>query len=285
MKLQDRFSRALDQFHAAPLHKLIRPGMHKFARRCLARKNIFNGVVRVPLFFEQSMDVVLPEVVSEVIYTYGFFDEEVTAMVLQAVQAGDVVVDIGAHFGYFTLLFSHIAGPAGRVLSFEPTPSTFAILKQNVAGNANCEIFNVAAGDMRANLEITDFGLQHCAWNTLAVQARLPDLMASRALKKVDVEVVALDAFLAEKNARPTFIKIDAENFEENVIKGLLTTICRRATKILMETGSDCSLNAGSLLMAAGLRPHVLGPDRKLTACHDEWAVANFKYKDILFLP
>jgi protein-L-isoaspartate O-methyltransferase len=73
---------------------------------------------KADLFFGRAMTVILPEIISQQIYTYGLFDEIVTGMVLRTVRQGDVVLDIGAHFGYFTLLFAHLAGESGRVVSF-----------------------------------------------------------------------------------------------------------------------------------------------------------------------
>ena len=74
------------------------------------------------------MSVVLPEMISLQLYMYGLFDELVTGMALRAGRQGDVVLDVGAHFGYFTLLFSRLVGESGRIVSLEPTPSTFAVL-------------------------------------------------------------------------------------------------------------------------------------------------------------
>ena len=283
--LQGQFERATSRFHHAKLLKLISPCAHKLLRRRLARSGFFGGPVSAELFFGEDMEVVLPEVVSEVLYTYGLFDEEVTGMVLRAVRPGDVVLDIGAHFGYFTLLLSHMVGNTGRVLSFEPTPSTFEVLGRNTAGRGNVEIFNLAAGGVDARLDITDFGLKYCAWNTLATEARMPQLTRDGVAAKVEVGVVALDAFLAARNLQPDFIKIDAENFEADVIRGLVATLRAKPARVLMETGSAASLSAGESLLELGLRPHVADPAGELQPWSGAYADANARYKDILFLP
>lgn len=283
--LQTQFERALRRFHHPKLFKLISPGAHKFLRRRCARNGFFDGKVNAPLFFGEDMQVVLPEVVSEVIYTYGLFDEDVTHMVLRTVQPGDVVLDIGAHFGYFTRLLSHLVGHAGRVLAFEPTPSTFEVLGRNTLGRNNIEIFNLAAGATDAHQEIMDFGLKYCAWNTLAPQARMPHLTQDGTAKRIQVGVVALDTFLAARHVQPDFIKIDAENFEADVVQGLAETLRLKPAKVLMETGSDGSLRAGKFLLELGLKPHVTNPGGELVIWPGALAQANMRYKDILFLP
>src|SRR5258708_1459179 len=50
----------------------------------------------------------------------GFFEGSATNFVIQFVKEGMTIVDVGANFGYFSLLFSKLVGPTGRVIAFEP---------------------------------------------------------------------------------------------------------------------------------------------------------------------
>lgn len=79
-------------------------------------------------FWGDKMLVLLPESVSLSIFLLGFFEEGLTSMVLENVDEGDVFIDVGAHFGYYTLISSLLVGTTGQVHSFEPTPSTYEIL-------------------------------------------------------------------------------------------------------------------------------------------------------------
>ncbi len=65
------------------------------------------------------------------------------------IRAGDWVVDIGANIGQYTVLFSKLVGPAGRVIAFEPIPETFELLCANVAilGTRNTTLINAAASN------------------------------------------------------------------------------------------------------------------------------------------
>lgn len=283
--LYSQFDLALKRFHNPKLLKLLSPGAHKLLRRRLARWGLLGGRISTELFFGCDMEIVLPEVVSEVLYCYGMFDAEVTNMILQAVQPGDVVLDVGAHFGYFTLLFSHMVGDSGRVLSFEPTPSTFKVLGRNTHGRDNVEVINFAAGNVDARLNILDFGLKYCAWNTLAAEARMSQLTHDNTAERVEVGVVALDGLLSARHLQPDFIKIDAENFEADVILGLIRTLTTKPTKVLMETGSESSLRAGELMLELGLRPNIADETGSLKQLPGDFTEANRLYKDILFLP
>jgi len=228
------------------------------------------------------MDIVLPEVISQQIYTYGFFDETVTWLALHAARQGDTVIDVGAHFGYFSLLFSHMVGFSGRVISFEPTPSTYAVLSRNVQDFRNVTALNAAAGAVEENCQMTDYGLKYCAWNTLSDASRLPDLL-HEAESYHNVKVICLDHWLAAAGIQPNVVKIDAENCEDKVIAGLSHTLKMGHPRILMETGSVQSLKAGQVLLAEGYRVYVSEGVGSLTCWKGTLEEANTQYKDILF--
>ncbi len=263
--------------------KLFNPGIAKFVVRKWARARGHAMPRQVRLFSGAEMTVVLPEIISEAIYTYGMFDETVTWMVLQSVREGSAVLDVGAHYGYFSLLLSQLTGPAGRVYSFEPSPSTYATLAANAARAANVTPVNSAAGDTNGSVEIADYGLKYSAWNTLAPTSRMPEILDRENVRRVSIETVRLDDFAAERGIIPGFIKIDAENYEYQVIRGLLQTISRAHPTILMETGSPESLAAGELLLQQGYEIWVSDGPRSLYQWENGLKEANARYKDILF--
>ena len=58
---------------------------------------------------------------SRINFFLGTYEPEQTQAFQEIVRPGSVVYDVGAHYGYYTLLASVLAGPAGRVLAFEPS--------------------------------------------------------------------------------------------------------------------------------------------------------------------
>jgi FkbM family methyltransferase len=229
------------------------------------------------------MTVVLPEIISRQLYVYGLFDELATGMALRAVRQGDVVLDVGAHFGYFTLLFSRLVGESGRIVSLEPTPSTFAVLQRNTANLSNVTRLKVAAGRHNGSLTISDFGLTHSAWNRVSVSSRLPAHVA-QPKARVEVAVIRLDDWCERKGIHPTLIKIDAENFETEVIDGLAETLARSHPRILMKTGSAQAVRAGKALMDLGYQVFVSTRPGVLTLQKDCVEEALMRHKDVLFV-
>ena len=97
----------------------------------LLRKLNINKFVFAKTFWDRSMLVVIPEVVSSDIYRFGFIEPNVARSIIKFVSKNDVVIDVGAHFGFFTILMAELVGSKGKVHSFEPIPSTFNVLKKN----------------------------------------------------------------------------------------------------------------------------------------------------------
>lgn len=52
----------------------------------------------------------------------GTYERHVQRLFCERIHPGDVVLDIGANVGFFTLLASKLAGPDGHVHAFEPVP-------------------------------------------------------------------------------------------------------------------------------------------------------------------
>lgn len=67
----------------------------------------------------------------------GVYEPFETELVQKEIKRGDVVLDIGANIGYWTLIFAKLVGEEGRVFAFEPDPTNFALLNNNIVKNEN----------------------------------------------------------------------------------------------------------------------------------------------------
>lgn len=146
------------------------------------------------------------------------------------VKDGDWVLDVGANVGHYTKRLSELVGPSGRVLAFEPIPSTFSIL----AGNAqrfrhrNVTLFNLAISD-RADLVgmsvpvSLDGAANYYRAHITEDSSAGPTVLAC-----------VLDEMRIVK--RVALIKVDAEGHERSVLGGMLRLIARDKPTLIVET-------------------------------------------------
>jgi FkbM family methyltransferase len=94
----------------------------------------------------------------EVCFT-GRYEPQETAVVQAVLKPGMTFVDVGANWGYFTLLAAHLVGPAGCVLSLEPDPRLHRMLQTNLTMNrlGPVKTFAVAAGASDGWLTLAGF--------------------------------------------------------------------------------------------------------------------------------
>ncbi len=172
-------------------------------------------------FWGDRLRVRLPDEISIAIRRHGFIEYELSAFLLRHLRTGATFLDVGAHLGYFTVLAARCVGESGRVVSFEPTPATYALLAQNVAGLGNVTAVPAAVWSSPGTLSLTDHGVGYSPYNS-AYRSRLPAAVRQRVATTVhEVAAVTLDEFVAARALTPDVVKIDAESAEKNVLEGM----------------------------------------------------------------
>lgn len=151
-------------------------------------------------------------------YVLAPYEPRTTRWFRQAICPGAAVLDIGAQFGYFSIIAALQAGPAGRVVAFEPEPRNQQFFSANVraAGVANqVTLAPVAAGAARAKIPLFAYARSdsHGMYPIPGVPVR----------EVLEVEVVAGDEYLAGRKF--DVIKIDVEGHEPAVLAGMPKTI------------------------------------------------------------
>jgi FkbM family methyltransferase len=149
----------------------------------------------------------------------GFYEKGISDITARIVRAGDLVIDIGANFGWYTMLLCKGVGPNGQVHSFEPNSKMFSVLTQNIALNdfqdrAFAKQIGIGSEKNVAHLSASEgeFGLGHI------VNERELSTANSKDVQQVQIDM--LDSLFASSVGRISFIKIDVEGFEPFVIKG-----------------------------------------------------------------
>jgi FkbM family methyltransferase len=166
-------------------------------------------------------------------------EEATTNLFKKIVKEGDVVIDLGANIGYFTLLAAKLVGSNGKVFAFEPEPKNFSYLKKNVELNnyTNVIIEQKAVSNYngRTKLFICPYDSGHHTINRPngieAYRLGRPGEITS-----IDIEVVTLDNYLRNKTYRVDVIKIDVEGAEALVFEGMKEILSKNQNiKIFLE--------------------------------------------------
>ena len=183
------------------------------------------------------MIVVFPEPISIAIFRKGFYEEGLTQMLLSNLGPGSVFFDVGAHFGYFTMVAAKVVGETGHVYSFEPSPTNFRILQTNTESKTNVSTNNMAVFSESGELPFNEYGLEHSAYSTAyspRIEAGSGSLPSPNVLS---VPAISLDSYIERVGAKPDFIKIDAEGSELAILQGLDNSISRYHPVISLEVG------------------------------------------------
>lgn len=151
------------------------------------------------------------------------YEPDVSLMMCKIVEPGDVVVDVGANAGFFTVLLGALTGPNGRVVSFEPGDNNIARLKNNIALNRleNVALIEKAASD--AVGEIAFFiNSDDSGGNALWDVGTFPgNVKSAAAPQTVTIKATTVDAELEQLGLpAPKLIKVDTEGAELQVLRG-----------------------------------------------------------------
>jgi len=165
------------------------------------------------------MTVAIPEQVSQLLYAFRYFEPGLSKIIIDNVHPGDIFFDIGAHYGYFSLLSANIGAECH---AFEPTPLTYAILQRNALGK-KININNVALYEHSGYVKFDDCGVEHASYNHISSD------------HGYDVQCMKLDDYVTKTKVVPNFIKMDAEGSEYKILKGGRATIENYRPKITLD--------------------------------------------------
>jgi len=160
---------------------------------------------------------------------FKIYEPNQTKIVKKYVHEGDVVIDVGAHVGYYTLLMAQLVGKNGKVYSFEPDPVNFELLKKSVEINGfeNVVLIQKAVSDTTEKIKLF-LGDNDSAIN------RIYDAKLGDAKKSIDVESVTIDEYFKENDKLFNFIKIDSEGSEAKIINGMEKFLTKNRKLIMM---------------------------------------------------
>lgn len=172
----------------------------------------------------------------------GCYEPQIQRRFTQEITPGQVVFDIGANAGFYSMLASVLVGHTGSIYSFEPLPRNVAFLKRHVQINRlkNVTVLEAAASDVDGESNFDDTSgaaTGHFSENG-----------------KLRVKCVTIDSLVSAAFVRvPDCLKIDVEGAEVLVLAGSKSVLEKFRPKIFLSThGGEAKRECRELLRLLG---------------------------------
>jgi len=177
-------------------------------------------------------------------------------------QPGDVIFDVGAHIGLFTIKTASLIGTDGAIYAFEPVKNNFDLLEKNIALNnfTNVKPFLTALGDKLETkllcLSKTNTGM-HTLMKTKGEKILVPVITLDKIIEKLSIEKINL-------------LKLDVEGYELRVLQGgkNFLKVCQN---LVIETHEQVGGPSNSSIV------------KFLKLFGFKTKIAHYKYNDIIY--
>jgi len=160
------------------------------------------------------------------------YDALQVAWLCTHLKEGDTTVDIGAHWGVYTILMAAKCGQTGHVVAFEPDPYAREVLVKNLSLNPIIKRPTVEV--CACSDEIGEAVLFSRGGNSQSSLARSAvEFSAAHKPEEIRVPLVTLDSYLSEHNLpQLRCVKIDAEGAEIRILKGAKQVLSSNANLV-----------------------------------------------------
>lgn len=141
----------------------------------------------------------------------GTYEPKQARAFVTHVRPGAVVLDLGAHAGWYTLLAARLVGPTGRVVAIEPEPTNLRYLRRHLWLNrcAQATVIEAAVTDREGQVWLDDG-----VWASNSVSWRVAPT------GRLSVRSVAIDPLISAGTIpTPDIVKMDVEGAEGAVLR------------------------------------------------------------------
>jgi FkbM family methyltransferase len=161
----------------------------------------------------------------------GFWESWITKFIAKTIQPGDICIDAGANFGYYSLIMGELAGAEGKAIAIEPNAYLCKLLSfTKLLNGYHFEIVQKALSNQKGEVLLT---IPTHLWGDATIGRRKVDGEVMTEVVQVDtLDRIAVDMGLT----RIDFIKIDCEGMEPQIFEGMTKTLEQNPQlKIVME--------------------------------------------------
>ena len=208
-------------------------------------------------------------------YKYHYFLKDI-------IKKNDVIIDIGANIGYFTVHFSRWTGPSGVVYAVEPVESVRKVLVKNTRGYSNIKVIPYALGESNKDIEIINVSR-----SVKGFVGSGSNFVVDGTREVSDENIDKFNAVMRKGSelfgglARIDFIKCDVEGYETNIIPEMNPLLVKHQPLMLIESRRENRVFLQNYLAGIGYTGFVL-ENGKL---HSSLSLPEKEEDDILFIP
>lgn len=220
----------------------------------------------------------------------GLWEMYITEYIAGLVKKDMVVLDVGANYGYYSMLMAQLVGPdQGRVISFEANPFLSKLFQDSVTINgfaSRIQVNNVALSNEQSDAAAF-FVPPNAPMNGHLISSREKRYKGHAPDGSIDVKTTTLDD-LIEPGTRIDFAKVDIEGAEYQFWQG-----SERVRKdnphmsFLLEFNAARYENPGDfvdLILQGGFQLKRLHKDASQTEISKEGALEQAKRQDIMLI-
>lgn len=223
-----------DAFRRAPVLTLFR--LAKWFLRCLLQ---MPTTVDLPGWNVRMFFPAQKKGFGKFIFAFREYYEPELAYLEKVLSPGKIFIDAGANFGVYTLVASKLVGDTGKVIAFEPTAHSFAILQQNIDLNhsSNVRALQIALAETRSRAWL-NYG-----WDPVGNWLSRNSFCGHDG---EEVQTETLDELLEENGIdHVAAIKIDVEGAEELVLRGAIGCLTSQSPIVIFEFNPGCAARIG----------------------------------------
>lgn len=175
-------------------------------------------------------------------------DPAIAELALEIVSEDNVVWDVGANLGLFSLVASKATGRDGKVVAFEPDCWLSYLLRRSCALSemtcADIDVLSVAISD---TIDVKVFNIAHAARAANFLENSQGSSMTGGVLENHHVMTTTLD-WLGERLPLPDVLKIDIEGAELEALRGAAKLLQGKRPILLLEVREVNADEIGRLL-------------------------------------
>ena len=170
--------------------------------------------VKARVFWGDPIYLLTGENVSRGILPFGYAELALTALMIEFLEPGMRVVDVGAHLGFEAMLASVLVGREGRVVSFEPQEQIVGWTVKNLQRFPQARVVKAVAGQSKGKAVFTECDIARSAFSGQSID---PNAGVGR---QYETEVTTIGEALVKDERPVDFIKCDAEGSEMAILRG-----------------------------------------------------------------